>query len=45
MVNPVIYTLFAFVALGLASKRLGTYTYYLMGAVIVVYLVYAYRQG
>lgn len=34
--------MFAFLGLGLASHRLGRWTYVLMVAVILIYIVYAY---
>lgn len=42
--NQVIFMLFAFVALGLFSHRLGKYTYALMGLVIVAYIAYAFNK-
>ncbi len=44
--NNVLIMLAAFVALGLSRHRLGpTRTYVTMGAVILVYVAYAYVKG
>jgi hypothetical protein len=42
--NQVIGMLVAFVALGLASRRLGRGTYVAMGLVIMAYVAYAYNK-
>jgi len=43
-VNPVIYMLVAFVAIGLFSERLKRWTYPLIGLVILVYIFHAYNH-
>lgn len=42
--NQVILMLLAFVAIGLASRRLGKLTYIAMCLVIIAYTAYAYSQ-
>ncbi len=42
---PVIIMLFAFVGLGLISRRLGRLTYAAMGVIILIYMIYAYSAG
>ncbi len=41
--NSAIALLLVCMAIGLASDKLGKRTYIMMGAAIIVYVVYAYR--
>ncbi len=45
MPNQVLYLLFAFVAIGLFSTRLGRWTYPIMIGAIVVYVYWAYSHS